>query len=284
MRKVYVLAGLSLMAVAVVFLVLQPGQSVAKNAAHNRAEAGKSATADQLPISQVVLFSSGVGYFQREGTIDGTQRVDLSFATQDVNDLIKSLILRDLDGGHISAVSCDSNVPVARTLQSFAVNLASNPTFGQILDQARGEKVEVVLQQTAAQPANLTGSVVGVERKKVQVGKDIVEVECLNLWCADGMRSVKLSDVQRVRFLNAIMESEFKKALETLALGHDSQKKTVSNPLRRQGQAGRQGRLRRRKPRLEDLLPPRPRQAGQGPGQGGQAVFAGLGRGGEHHR
>ena len=42
------------------------------------------------------------------------------------------------------------------------------------------------------------------------------------------MRSVKLSDVQRVRFLNAIMESEFKKALETLALGHDSQKKTVS--------------------------------------------------------
>ena len=228
MRKIYVLAGLGLMAVAVAFLVLQPGQSVAKNATHSRAEAGKSATADLLPISQVVLFSSGVGYFQREGTIEDTQRVDLSFATQDVNDLIKSLTLRDLDGGHISAVSYDSNVPVARTLQSFAVNLASNPTFGQILDQARGEKVEVVLQQAAAQPGNLTGSVVGVEKKKVQVGKDTVEVECLNLWCADGMRSVKLADVQRVRFLNAIMESEFKKALETLALGHDSQKKTVS--------------------------------------------------------
>src|SRR5262249_6549567 len=54
------------------------------------------------------------------------------------------------------------------------------------------------------------------------------EGECLNLWCADGMRSVKLSDVQRVRFLNAVMDSEFKKALETLALGHDTQKRTVS--------------------------------------------------------
>src|SRR5262249_15967564 len=63
---------------------------------------------------------------------------------------------------------------------------------------------------------------------KVAVGKDIVEAECLNLWCADGMRSVKLSEVQRLRFLNAVMDSEFKKALETLALGHDTQKKAVS--------------------------------------------------------
>src|SRR6185369_3643997 len=104
-----------------------------------------------------------------------------------------------------------------------------NPTFASILNQARGEKVEVVLQQTnATQPGTLSGSIVGVEKKQQQVGKDVVETECLNLWCADGMRSLKLSEVQRVRFLNAIMESEFRKALETLALGHDSQKKSVS--------------------------------------------------------
>src|SRR5215472_8934067 len=226
MRRAYLAAGLAA-AAALALYVAGPGTSSAKNEGAKK-EAGKSATADLLPISQVVLFSSGVGYFQREGTIDGSQRVDLSFPQQDVNDLIKSLTLRDLDGGHISAVSYDSNVPVERTLQSFAVNLTSNPTFGQILNQARGEKVEVVLQQAAAQPANLTGSVVGVEKKKVQVGKDTVEVECLNLWCSDGLRSVKLSEVQRIRFLNALMESEFKKALDTLALGHDAQKKTVS--------------------------------------------------------
>src|SRR5262249_16158675 len=50
----------------------------------------------------------------------------------------------------------------------------------------------------------------------------------LNLWCADGMRGVKLSEVQRVRFLNPTLDSEFKKALETLALSHDTQKKAVS--------------------------------------------------------
>src|SRR6185437_2903901 len=138
--------------------------------------------------------------------------------------------LRDLDGGHISTVSYDSNAPIERTLKSFAVNLTTNPTFSQILNQARGEKVEVVLQQTnATQPGTLTGTLIGCEKQKQAVGgKDTIEVELLNMWCADGMRSLKMPEVQRVRFLNPILDSEFKKALETLALSHDTQKKSVS--------------------------------------------------------
>jgi len=183
----------------------------------------------QLPIGQVVLFSSGVGYFQREGQIDGTARVDLSFPVSDINDLIKSMVLRDLDGGHISAVSYDSNAPIEKTLKSFAINLTANPTFGQILNQARGEKVEVVLQQTnATQPGTMTGTLVGIEKQKQPTGKDVVETEMLNLWCADGMRCLKMSEIQRLRFLNPIMDSEFRKALETLAQSHDTQKKAVS--------------------------------------------------------
>ncbi len=191
--------------------------------------AAPSETAAQLPIGQVVLFSSGVGYFQREGVIDGDARVDLSFPVSDINDLIKSMVLRDLNGGHVSAVSYDSNAPVEKTLNSFAIKMTGNPTFGQILNQARGEKVEVVLQQAnAAQPGTLTGAVMGVEQKPEGVDKAVVNVEQLNLWCADGMRSVKLADVQRVRFLNPVMDNEVRKALETLTLSHDTQKKSVS--------------------------------------------------------
>jgi hypothetical protein len=195
-----------------------------------------------LPIGQVVLFSSGVGYFQREGTVEGNARVDLSFPVSDINDLIKSMVLRDLDGGHVAAVSYDSNAPIERTLKSFAVNLTTNPSFAQVLNQARGEKVEVVLQQAAAgQPASLTGSIVGVEKQKQAAGKDTVEAEQLNLWCSDGVRTVKLADVQRVRFLNPVLESEIRKALETLAQSHDTQKKAVSISF--QGEGKRQVRV-----------------------------------------
>src|SRR5262249_25442185 len=151
---------------------------------------GPSLRVTQLPIGQVVLFSSGVGYFQREGQIEGNTRVDLSFPVTDINDLIKSMVLRDLDGGHISTVSYESNAPIERTLKSFAINLTGNPSFGQILDQMRGEKVEVVLQQTnTTQPGTMTGTVVGIEHQRQQVGKDAaVDVQLLNLWCADGVR------------------------------------------------------------------------------------------------
>ena len=86
-----------------------------------------------------------------------------------------------------------SNAPVERTLKSFAVNLNGNPSFASILNQARGEKIEVVLQQTnAAQPGTLTRHRIpsASKRRNQTVGKDAVaEVESLlNLWCADGVR------------------------------------------------------------------------------------------------
>jgi hypothetical protein len=185
--------------------------------------------APRLPISRVVLFNAGVGYFQREGEVEGDARVDLAFPAGDINDLIKSLTLQDFGGGLVTAVSYDSHDPVERTLKSFAVDLTNNPGQAQLLDQARGEKVEVVLNQSAGQQAGtLAGTVVGVEQQKQAVKEGAVEVAFLNLWCADGLRSVKLADVQRVRFLNPALESEYRRALDTLAMSHDSQKKAVS--------------------------------------------------------
>src|SRR5207302_7822180 len=92
------------------------------------------------------------------------------------------------------------------------------------------EKVEVALLSAGAgQPATLTGTVVGVESQRQPAGKGAtVDVSVLNLWCADGLRRVRLPDVQRVRFLNPVLDTEFKKALEALAQSHDAQKKAVS--------------------------------------------------------
>src|SRR5688572_29338164 len=181
-----------------------------------------------LLITRVVLFSSGVGYFSRSGEVEGDARVDLTFPESDINDLLKSMVLEDFGKGRISAVSYDSREPIARTLSSFAINLTGNPTFAGIVSQMRGERVEVAISPTAAnQPGKLSGTIVGVEHQKVPAGTAAVDVEVLNLWCAEGMRAVKMADVQSLRFSNPVIESEFRRALEVLALSHDSQKKAV---------------------------------------------------------
>jgi hypothetical protein len=185
--------------------------------------------ATPLPIAQVILFSSGVGYFQREGEVDGHSRVDLTFPGTDVNDLLKSLVLQD-GGGKVSSISYDSPDPIEKTLKSFALDLTYNPSFGQLLNQARGEKVEVTLQQgSTTQPGTLTGVVLGMESQRQPQGKDaVIDVEMLNLLCTEGVRSVPLAQVSRVRFLNAALEGELRRALEVLASRHDAQKKVVS--------------------------------------------------------
>src|SRR5882672_19329 len=121
-----------------------------------------------LPITRVVLFNSGVGYFSRSGEVTDDARVDLTFPEPDINDLLKSMVLEDFNNGRIAAVSYDSREPIARTLSSFAINLNGNPTFAGILAQARGERIEVTVQPNVAnQPGKLVGTIVGVEHQRV---------------------------------------------------------------------------------------------------------------------
>ena len=59
----------------------------------------------QVPVKQVVLFSSGVGYFEHFGSVKGNGSTELQFKTQQINDILKSLVLQDLDGGKVSTVT-----------------------------------------------------------------------------------------------------------------------------------------------------------------------------------
>ncbi|HEV8062691.1 MAG TPA: hypothetical protein VGP68_22615, partial [Gemmataceae bacterium] len=182
-----------------------------------------------LPVTQVILFNSGVGYFQREGDVEADARVDLAFPATDVNDLLKSLVLEDKGNGGVSSISYDSQDPIEKTLKSFALDLTANPSFGQILNQARGEKIEVTqIEPGAPRPTTITGAIVGMESEMHQAKDGMVEIHTLNLLTAEGMRGVPLAKIDQVRFLNPVLESEISRALAVLASTHDTQKKTIS--------------------------------------------------------
>src|SRR5579859_3921668 len=69
-----------------------------------------------VPVKQVVLFSSGVGYFEHAGKVTGDGQTTLHFKTDQINDILKSLLLEDLDGGKVGTVSYPNPAPLARTL------------------------------------------------------------------------------------------------------------------------------------------------------------------------
>src|SRR5207249_1513102 len=100
----------------------------------------------------------------------------------------------------------------------------THPSLGALLGQIRGESIEV------AAPNPVRGVILGVEQKQERVGDDkVVEVEYLNLLAPDGLRSLPLSQVQRIQIANEHLDAELRQALAVLASGHDTQKKTVAS-------------------------------------------------------
>ena len=195
------------------------------------AEPKPAAGADALPLEKVVLFTSGVGFFQHAGQVTGDTSVEMKFAADDVNDLLKSMVLEDLGGGTVSTVSYASRDPITKTLGTFAVNLTDNPSLGQILGRLRGEKIEV----DAATPA--TGTIVGVEKRTVPAGENkTVEKEFITLLTADGLKTLALDTITRIKLVDPRLQAELEKALAVLALGHDNDKKGVKLEFRGQGE------------------------------------------------
>ena len=189
---------------------------------------GASAQAEEkdvtVPISSLVLFTSGVGYFQHDGTVEGNARMELTFSSDQINDLLKSLVLRDLDGGSISSVTYSSRDPITRTLKSFSIDLTSNPTLSGLLTQTRGEAVEVSM--TGGN--KLTGSIVGVETRQLQSGpKGDVTGDFLTLNTQTGITSLALADVQGIRFLRKEVQDDLAQALQVLSSSHGIEKKKV---------------------------------------------------------
>ncbi len=184
----------------------------------------RAADPADLAVTRVALFSSGVGYFEREAEVTGNASAELKFRTEQINDIIKSMVLQDFGGGKIGIISYASRDPIEKTLRSFGVDLTGKPTLYQLLDQLRGEPVEI------AGARNLKGVILAVEKKSIlgPDGQTAEEKEYVTLHTAEGLQQLELEQIQNLRLTNEKVDQELAKALVTLASAHDADKKTVT--------------------------------------------------------
>lgn len=178
-----------------------------------------------LPVSSVTLFSSGVGSFEHSGKVDGEATAELRFRTNQINDVLKSLVLQDLDGGKIGAVGYPSQDPLEKTLKSFQVDVSGNPPLAGLLNQLRGALVQVQVLD-----ATLDGVVLGCEQRTRVLpnngGQEVVWT--LNLVTDGAIRPLPLADLRSVKPADAGLRAELGKALAALSAARDQDKKPVS--------------------------------------------------------
>jgi len=191
---------------------------------------GSALAQDTLPITRVVLFRSGVGYIERLGRVEGEAHLTLSLRETQMNDLLKSLVLVDFDGGQILPVQYTPRDPLSRTLSAFAINIADNPSLATLLNRLRGAPVEIQTDKETLQ-----GTVLSVETRKAPADEAVVDQPFVNLMTRDGMRSIALDSVRSFRVRDERLQKELQDALAALATGLDNTRKTIELHFRGQG-------------------------------------------------
>ena len=193
------------------------------------AVAAQAQPAAEVPVDRVILFTSGVGYFEHAGRVSGDADVTLQFGETALNDVLKSLLVEDA-GGRVAGVVYPSQAPVERTLRSFAIDLSGSPDLASILQQVRGAQVSV---ETPI--GTVRGTVVSVSRQSREAGGAAVPVDVLSLLTPGGLVTVRLDTAQRIAFTDPALQAELEGALAALGEARGGDRKPVRVQFRGRG-------------------------------------------------
>jgi hypothetical protein len=161
-----------------------------------------------VPIESVVFFKSGVSYVEHRGTVQDTETMTLRFSREQMEDVLKSLVVQDQGGGRIRSVSYPSKDPLSRTLEGFP--LTDDPEgFGTLINNVRGAALQVSTPDGPVQ-----GTAVSAETRD---GPSGAERWFLNLYSDGTLRSVSLDSVRTLRFEDAKLQERLRKGLSAVA-------------------------------------------------------------------
>jgi hypothetical protein len=213
-----------------VLLLAAPSFTAAQQAKPAAAErsaesAARPARSDKLPVRRVMLFKNGVGYFEHIGRVRGNQDVTIDFTSGQLNDVLKSLTVLDLDRGRITGVSYNSEAPLARRLGTLRLPLGPETTVLQFLGAMRGARLEA-----RSSAGVVTGRLLSVERKTrpTKDGQSVFVDEISLVTDAGDLRTVELTPAVSVRIVERDLNEEVGRYLGLLAAAREQDLRRMS--------------------------------------------------------
>ncbi len=172
---------------------------------------------EPLPITRVVLYKHGIGYFEREGRVDGRQNVALRFKQSEMSDVLKTLTVLDRSGGAIEAIAYDSQKPPEMLLAEFAFDLRTDNPQQELLKQLRGATVTADFAGRGV----VTGSVLGIDSRVERIdGAEVRKARLSLLTDAGLVVSGEIADMRSLKFDDPKLASDIARFLEVLRTTH----------------------------------------------------------------
>jgi hypothetical protein len=179
-----------------------------------------------LPIKRVVLYKNGIGYFEHLGRVRDNQEVTVSFTSGQLNDVLKSLTVLDLNGGRITGVAYGSAAPVERQLGDLRIPTDDKTSLAEFLSALRGARLEV-----RNGSSTITGRLLSVERKTRISGGTTLEIDYLSLMTDSGeLHTTEISPAFSVRLLERGLAGKVERLLDLVSAARepDTRKMTIS--------------------------------------------------------
>lgn len=167
----------------------------------------------ELAVTEMTLYKHGVGFFVREGRIEGTQTT-LSFKTDEVNDILKSLTIYDRLGGSITGINYQAPLTITEKLDSNLFHLHPDKSISKLLINMRGRHMRL---QTS--DVSVEGQVIGME---ISPAGDISEGKAdhgrVSVLDEQGsIHVLPLVEITQMRLLDEQAENDLSFFLETIA-------------------------------------------------------------------
>ncbi|NQU12842.1 MAG: hypothetical protein HQ561_01785, partial [Desulfobacteraceae bacterium] len=196
------------------------------------AKVSESTNDNQMAVRKVVLYKSGVGYFEMRGMVAGGKAVRLYFRRNQMNDLLKSLTVLNVSGGKINSIVYDSTKTVKQLLSDYTFDLKKGQGLPQVLQQLQGSKIELMTGSTTTK-----GTIVGVENRiKTQDDAEIPTYYLTIMDNKEDLRSFNTDEITAVRFLDKRLNLDIKRYLEILFQRYRKDEKAVTVTASGQGQ------------------------------------------------
>jgi hypothetical protein len=180
-----------------------------------------------LKFTTVILYKHGVGYFERESAVEGDATLSLTFKQSEVSDVLKSLTVLDLDGGHVASVSYDSTKPLEQLLADVALSIPDQGSLVGLLPQIKGARIRVQsnkpgsmgglgLGSAASGGDGTEGVLLGVDTAERQTAEGIAHSVLLSLLTDSGeVRSFDLHGLGKLEILDPVLRRDLDYYLRT---------------------------------------------------------------------
>ena len=169
-------------------------------------------------MKRVVLYKNGVGYFEHVGKVRDNQTVTIPFTSGQLNDVLKSLTVLDLNGGRITGVAYGSSAPVDRQLGELRLSLGDKATLAEVLGSLRGARLEIRSGTNV-----ISGRLLSIERKTRSGGGTTLEVDYVSVVTDGGeVRTTELSPFYTVKLLDRDLAQRLERFLDLVAAGRDA--------------------------------------------------------------